>query len=95
MAHFYGTIQGASNAVSRIGHSCLKVTAQSYEGDIVIDLIQGLEGDKVEIYVREHDHSQGTLLYSGFIKDLLDMEKRAAQMHALGVQKFTEGCSNE
>lgn len=90
MAHFYGTVHGARGPTSRLGHHDLEVTAQSYEGDILVHLERTPEGDKVLLTVREHGHSGGTTLYCGFIKDLLDMEKRAAMMHALGVQKFME-----
>jgi len=91
MAHFYGTVHGARGTTTCSGHNDLLVTAQSFEGDILINLVRTEEGDKVELVVHEHGHSHLTQLYFGFIKDLLDMEKRAAQMHALGLHKFVEG----
>ena len=99
MANFYGTVQGNRGAASRLGHRDLRVTAQSYEGNIIVELIKTEEGDKVSLSVQSHYTDTGTykatLLYHGFIKDLLSMEARTAQMHALGVQKFTEGHFND
>ena len=57
--------------------------------------VQGSRGPGLQV---RHHHAGGagasTLLYCGLIKDLLNMEKRAAMMHALGVQKFMEGHSD-
>lgn len=95
MAHFYGTVQGARGPTSRLGHHELYVTAQSFEGDIIVVLQRTDAGDMMELRVRTHGHSSSECLYRGFVKDLLDMEYRAAQMHALGVQKFIEGSKGE
>lgn len=95
MPRFYGTIQGAHGPVSCLGHSGLLVTAQSFEGDILISLVKTNEGDKVKLAIRDHGHGPPTQLYFGFIRDLLDMEKRSAMMHALGVQKFLEGSKGD
>jgi hypothetical protein len=93
MAHFYGTVSGSGQtAATRCGHQELFVTAQSFQGDLVIRLVKMDDVDHVWITVRKHEHAAThTLLYSGPIADLLSMEKRAAQMHLLGVQKFMEG----
>jgi hypothetical protein len=74
MARFYGTIQGQRGKATRLGHTGLDVTAQSYEGDVCITLEKSRDddGDLVHIYARPHDHGGKTVsLFCGKIADLL------------------------
>lgn len=82
MARYYGTIQGHRGMASRVGHrnSGFEVTAQSYQGDITVDLIAhdvpGQEDvDLVSIYAREHGlGNTPIILYYGPIKHLINQE---------------------
>jgi len=46
MARFYGTVQGNRGRATRLGHSQLRVSAQSFEGSIIVELFAGREGEK-------------------------------------------------
>jgi hypothetical protein len=73
MARFYGTIQGARGPASRLGHrnSGLTVTAQSYTGDIVVELsAKGDDEDYVWIGARPHYGGASVCLYCVPIKHL-------------------------
>lgn len=75
MARFYGTIHGARGPTSRLGntHSGLEVTAQSYQGDIVVQLFAVGDEDHVQLFARPHGNGgHGAMLYTGPIKYLLD-----------------------
>jgi hypothetical protein len=81
MARYYGTIQGARGPASRLGraNTGLTVTAQSYAGDIVVNLMAhdvpgDDEVDMVSIYARPHGVGSGVCLYYGSIKHLVDRE---------------------
>jgi hypothetical protein len=73
MARFYGTVQGGRGQASRLGHANtgLDVTAQSYSGDVVINLFNVNGEDHVRIVAREHKGGVATQLYIGPIKELL------------------------
>jgi hypothetical protein len=86
MARFYGTIQGARGPTSRLGspRSGLSVTAQSYSGDIQVHFRDEDGEDSVSVYAKSHDGGgSGLCLYSGSMKDLLDMNQRGLQILAL------------
>ena len=75
MARFYGTIQGARGPASRLGHrnSGLRVTAQSYSGDIVVELSAlGKDEDYVWIGARSHGYGDSVCLYAGPILPLIE-----------------------
>lgn len=81
MARFYGTIQGARGPASRLGHKSLEVTAQSYQGDVIVEFVRG--GDKYEVDIvticaAPHVGGQNIVLYRGPIHDLLTEEGRGA-----------------
>lgn len=90
MANFFGSVQGKSEKVTRLGTTSLQVTAQSEQGDIIVHLLKTSKGNRVQINIREHNSSQSVMLYDGLISDLMNMEHRAAAMHALGIEKFLE-----
>ncbi|HEV2660139.1 MAG TPA: hypothetical protein VGU68_06025 [Ktedonobacteraceae bacterium] len=76
MARFYGTIQGQRGPTSRLGsvNSGLQITAQSYSGDVVVNLMVNAKTDEdwVSIHAREHGTGVSAMLYYGPIKPLLD-----------------------
>jgi hypothetical protein len=91
MAEFFGTVQGGRGKATRLGHANtgLDVTAQSYEGSIIINMYVGNAGVKcVSINVGEGSTAAGTYnLYRGPIKGLFDDMQRnfsqIAQQHRL------------
>lgn len=86
MARFYGTLQGARGPTSRLGHasSGLEVTAQSYQGDIVVALSADGDKDMVGIYARDHGSRNNVMLFYGAVADLItdDGHKRLLQQVA-------------
>lgn len=84
MARFYGTIQGARGPASRLGHpgSGLQVTAQSYQGDIVVGFSAVGDEDHVWIEVRDHSNRRGVCLYNGPVRALLDDNMSLVQREA-------------
>lgn len=76
MARYYGTIQGARGPTSRLGHRGLEVTAQSYQGDIVVNFDAKGDEDRVGIYARPHSGGSYVCLYCGPVAALVDTEER-------------------
>jgi hypothetical protein len=78
MARFYGTIKGQRGEATRLGHTSLCVTAQSYSGDVCVSLRKGLKNenenpddDYVHIYSRGHGDGFSCTLFDGKVADLL------------------------
>lgn len=90
MAPFYGTIQGHRGEATRLGHSALNVTAQSYAGDVVVNMKMINDVEHVTITVRDHDGNRYHTLYQGKVADLLSMEARDTKLKALGLEGFTK-----
>ena len=89
MARFYGTVHGARGPASRLGHRDLHVTAQSFAGDIVVDMWRDDEdNEQVSISCRQHSGNGGYCLYNGKVKDLLNQDVRFARIKALGLDAF-------
>lgn len=81
MARFYGTIQGARGPASRLGHtrSGLRVTAQSYNGDVEVHLGAGKDdSDCAGIMVCAHGGGQSFCLYHGDVAALRTQEGQKA-----------------
>lgn len=95
MARFFGTVQGNRGQATRLGHSHLQVTAQSWSGDVTVHLSKVMDEDYVCINVREHggDPSPGRSkqLYYGPISRLLDQSRRKTMLQALAVDELVEG----
>jgi hypothetical protein len=73
---FYGTIQGGRGEATRLGHANtgLHVSAQSYEGSIIVDLYvanAGLQCARIAVATGSNK-SGGFTLYDGPIKKLFD-----------------------
>jgi len=85
MARFYGTVQGGRGRATRLGHatSGLSVTAQSYSGDVIVNLCDAEGDDHVHIYVRDHSGGRSKLIYHGPITQLLDQSERKTMLTAL------------
>lgn len=101
MARFYGTVQGGASKteVTRSGHQSLRVTAQSYNGDVVVCFVKTNGSDDiVQIYVRDHTgrgpnggSERNKLLYAGPMSKLLDQSERATMLRALASEELAEG----
>ena len=71
MAKFFGTVQGGRGKATRLGHSDLKATAQSYDGSIVTQLYEEDGVTFASIYVSPDSTQVGQhRLYRGPIKGL-------------------------
>jgi hypothetical protein len=73
MARFYGTVRGGRGEATRLGHatSGLRVSAQSYSGDISVELFA--KGDEDWVVIRAGDHygrGSGQCIYHGPIEPL-------------------------
>jgi hypothetical protein len=95
MARYYGTIQGARGPASRLGHASggLSVTAQSFNGDIVVHLYapdHRSSTDYVEIIARPHGGGQYTTLYNGKISDLLGKGGQDELIRRMAERKLAE-----
>ncbi len=74
MARYYGTIQGARGPTSRLGSkkSGLHVSAQSFNGDILVSFYQGDDDtDMVHISARQHGGGRAVDMYCGRVDNLL------------------------
>lgn len=95
MARFYGTVQGGRGEATRLGHesSGLRVSAQSYSGDIVVSIgaSSAYPGEDVaHIYIRPHGgYGEGKTLYDGPISQLLSQSGRKTLMQALVADMLT------
>lgn len=86
MARYYGSVQGGRGRATRLGHatSGLHVTAQSYQGDVMVDLFANGDEDWVRILVQEHQSGASRRqLYHGPIRTLLDAHLRGVLMRGL------------
>lgn len=103
MARYRGTVVGGRGEASRLGHATtgLRVTAQSYSGDITITFNPLLKsnGDLVDedwccITARPHRHSgsgyDGITLYNGPIGALLDSNGQDRLILELAERKLAE-----
>ena len=91
MARFYGTVQGNRGEATRLGHSSMHVTAQSWTGDITVRLSDVAGVDYASINVREHGGGRASKnIYWGPISKLLDQSQRKTLLHALALEELTE-----
>lgn len=92
MARFYGTIQGGRGEATRLGHANtgLRITAQSYAGDVRVHLYVQEDEDHCCITVTDHGDSYASLiLYDGPIRRLRDRSSRATMLKALVQEELT------
>lgn len=85
MARFYGTIQGARGEATRLGHknSGMRVTAQSYNGDVMVNLNAAGDTDVAFIAVEGHDGTGRFCLFSDDVSKLLTAEGQAEWIKSL------------
>jgi hypothetical protein len=77
MATFYGTVQGSRGKATRLGHSHLDLTAQSYEGSIVVRLYVEQGVQHASICVSQGSTEHGTYnLFRGPIRTLYEDSKQ-------------------
>lgn len=91
MARFYGTVQGGRGEATRLGHatSGLHVTAQSYSGDICVNLNDVDGEDWVWIAVKDHGPAPTKQIYCGPVRKLVDDDARATMLRALVSEQLT------
>ena len=92
MARFYGTVEGGRGVATRLGHasSGLKVTAQSYTGDVHVRMFVKDDEDWVYIRVQDHNGNNDRLMYRGPIAKLFDKSERAVMMTAIALDMLAD-----
>ena len=67
MSKFYGTVKGSAQTVAtRSGHDNIRVSAQSWDGSVVVELAYRADGSLlVGIETPEGSASSGRLCWSG------------------------------
>jgi hypothetical protein len=93
MARFYGSVQGGRGEATRLGHatSGLRVTAQSYTGDVRVTLYDFKGEDWCRISVAKHaDCSPAFYLYEGPISRLMDAKARTVMMQAMACDMLAD-----
>ncbi len=76
MAKLYGSIQGNRGAATRMGHSLIKSSVQSYDGSVINYL--SYEGDKlmIEVCVAEGSSSYGSRIFYGTFEEFVNKLER-------------------
>ena len=101
MARFYGTLQGARGPTSRLGHANtgLRVTAQSFSGDIVVNLLAVPDDDGgadwVSIRACAHGSGAGVILYYGPVNRLVDYEGHDFLVHEMAQRALEEAHASD
>jgi hypothetical protein len=74
MAKFYGSIQGNRGAATRMGHSGIKASVQSYDGSVITELSYNDEGQLlVDVSVAKDESTayRGTRLFYGTLDEFI------------------------
>ena len=76
MAKFYGSIQGNRGEATRMGHSSIKSSVQSYDGSVITYL--SYEGDKlmVEVCTSDESSSYGRRIFYGTFDEFISKLER-------------------
>ena len=76
MAKFYGTLQGNRGEATRCGSDRIDVSAQSYDGSVMVSLWYNEDDLMVKIKMASNASTNcfGETLYSGKFEDLLKAE---------------------
>ena len=93
MARFRGTVNGGRGTASRLGHAThgLEVLAQSYSGDIRVQLYTQGDEDYVSISVQDHGGWKPCqIIYTGPISKLLTQSGRKTLVTELAKEFLTE-----
>lgn len=91
MARFYGSVQGNRGQATRLGHTTLDVSAQSYNGDIRVQLYDHEGTDWCRIWAEVHKNRGGGdtfTIYCGPISDLLSTAARKALVLAAATEEL-------
>lgn len=65
MAKFYGSIQGSRGAATRMGHSLIKSSVQSYDGSVITYLSYDEDKLMVEVCVAKESTTYGRRIFYG------------------------------
>lgn len=75
MAKFYGSVQGNRGAATRMGHSGIKASVQSYDGSVITELSYNDEGQlMVDITVAKDESTafRGQRVFYGTLNEFVD-----------------------
>lgn len=95
MARFRGTVQGGLGEASRPGHATygLVVRAQSYSGDVKVEMYARGDLDCVRIWVTDHGVralNSCVVLYEGPVEQLLNQSARKTMLSAFASEMLTD-----
>jgi hypothetical protein len=71
MAKFYGSIQGSRGAATRIGHSNIKSSVQSYDGSVITYLSYDEDTLMVEVCVAKESTTYGRRIFYGTFDEFI------------------------
>jgi hypothetical protein len=91
VSRFYGNVQGNRGEATRRGVSTMRTACRSYNGSVIVTMSIVAGEDYVQIQMAQGSAAYGGVcLYSGPIKDLLDMDKRKFLLRALVHEEIAE-----
>ena len=76
MSKFYGSIQGNRGAATRVGHSIIKSSVQSYDGSIINYLSYDEDKLMVEVCVSEGSSNYGRRIFYGTFDEFVNKLER-------------------
>ena len=79
MSRLYGTVQGSRGVASRCGARDLRVSAQSYDGSVIIRMSEST-GDKeptIRIELNDDTSNYGETYFRGTYSELKELLSRA------------------
>ena len=71
MAKLYGSIQGNRGAATRMGHSSIKSSVQSYDGSVITYMSYDDEKLMVEICVTDESSAYGRRIFYGTFEEYI------------------------
>jgi hypothetical protein len=76
MAKLYGSIQGNRGAATRMGHSLIKSSVQSYDGSVINYMSDDDDKLMVEVCVSKESSSYGRRIFYGTFEEFINKLER-------------------
>jgi hypothetical protein len=76
MAKLYGSIQGNRGAATRMGHSLIKSSVQSYDGSVINYMSYDDDKLMVEVCVSKESSSYGRRIFYGTFEEFINKLER-------------------
>jgi hypothetical protein len=78
MSKLYGSIQGNRGAATRMGHSLIKSSVQSYDGSVITYMSYDKDQLMVEVCVSNESSSYGRRIFYGTFDECISKIEREA-----------------